>query len=135
MQRWKLTAIIAPIVIAMAGCLNKSMSPPVADPGQGVLQGKVTRGPMRPMLQSGQAAPAGGGVAAAQIDIVNRSSGKLASSLKTDANGRYSVNLPPGTYVVTMPPGSLYSRDLPATVTLAAGHTQALDIHLDTGIR
>jgi hypothetical protein len=88
------------------------------------------------MFQPGQGAPTGGEVVDAQIDIAN-ASGKLASSPKTDANGRYSVNLAPGAYTVTMPSlqGALFSHDLPATVTIVAGQTQRLDIHLDTGIR
>jgi hypothetical protein len=75
-------------------------------------------------------------VADAQIDL-RRSDGTRSLSVKTDPKGAYKVLLPPGTYTVTMPSlyGAMFSKDLPATVTIMSGRQTWLDIHLDTGIR
>ena len=113
------------------------MSEPLTAPSLGTLSGTVSRGPLSPMIHPGPSAPTPEGlVADARIDV-SKSTGQLATSTRTDASGRYSVSLPPGTYTVTMPTpqGAMFSRDLPATVTIAAGEQQKLDIRLDTGIR
>ncbi len=53
----------------------------------------------------------------------------------TDAQGNYSLALPPGTYeVVPVTEGAL-PRGVPATATVADGPKQLLDLQLDTGIR
>jgi len=75
-------------------------------------------------------------VVGAQIDV-RRSDGTQSLSVKTDPNGAYKVLLPPGTYTVTMSSlyGAMFSKDLPATVTIVSGQQRQLDIHLDSGIR
>ena len=113
------------------------MGEPLNAPALGTLRGTVTRGPLSPLIHPGGGAPTAEGlITNARIDIASQP-GQLATSLKTDANGRYSVSLPPGTYTITMPTpqGAMYSRDLPATVTIAPNTEQKLDIHWDTGIR
>lgn len=113
------------------------MGQPVTAPALGTLRGTVTKGPLSPMIHPGPGAPTAEGlVAGARIDLA-KPTGQLATSIRTDADGRYSLSLAPGTYTVTMPTpqGTMYSRDLPATVIVAPGEEQKLDIHLDTGIR
>jgi len=55
----------------------------------------------------------------------------------TDNQGAYSVRLPSGTYRVETAPlvGIEFTKDLPATVTIAAGQETRLDVTIDTGIR
>ena len=63
--------------------------------------------------------------------------GKWKTSVKTDAAGHFSVRLAAGTYQITMSSlyGAMFTKDLPATVTIVSGQETRLDIHLDTGIR
>jgi hypothetical protein len=101
----------------------------------GVLSGTVNKGPVFPVVRPGAATPPSG-VAGAQVDIAT-SMEKPVQSVKTDSTGAFRANLPAGTYKVTMPSlyGAMFTRDLPATITIVAGRESRLDIHLDTGIR
>jgi hypothetical protein len=61
-----------------------------------------------------------------------------AASTTTDANGHFSVDVPPGSYVVRVAAGLglLGMRQItPGNVTIAAGQTTYIKIELDTGIR
>src|SRR5438445_401052 len=101
----------------------------------GVFSGTVNKGPVVPAVRPGLGQPPSG-VAGAQVDIAN-SAEKPVESVKTDSTGAFRVNLPAGTYKVTMPSlyGAMFTKDLPATVTIVAGQQTRLDIHLDTGMR
>lgn len=105
------------------------------DKSRGVLVGTVTKGPFSPVERQG-GPPAFRGVAGARIDIATEQ-GKQVISVVTDASGNFKVRLPDGTYNLTMPSmhGAMFTRDLPATVTIAAGVVKRVNIHLDTGIR
>ncbi len=94
----------------------------------GILEGKVRKGPLSPMMHPG--------LAGALVDIANVD-GKPVASVKTDTAGNFRIRLPAGTYKVTMHSlyGALFTKDVPATVTIRANHEQRLDILLDTGIR
>jgi Carboxypeptidase regulatory-like domain len=100
-----------------------------------MLVGSVTKGPLSPVEQPG-GAPSSLGVAGARIDIAT-AKGNLLTSVVTDSGGTFRVKLPPGTYKLTMPSlyGAMFTKDLPAIVTIAAGEVKRIDIHLDTGIR
>jgi len=101
----------------------------------GVFAGTVTKGPVFPVVRPGAPEPPSG-VAGAQVDIATPE-GKPIASVQTDSSGAFKVSLPTGTYRVTMPSlhGAMFTRDLPATVTIATGQEKRLDIHLDTGMR
>ncbi len=104
--------------------------------GSGVLAGTVTRGPLSGVGgigASGSSAP----VAGARI-IASRSGGAAeAKSTSTNTAGQYRVFLPSGTYLVTLDrvDNYLFTKDLPASVTVAEGQTTTLNVLLDTGIR
>jgi hypothetical protein len=54
---------------------------------------------------------------------------------ETDAQGNYSLSLPPGTYgVVPVTQGAL-PRGIPTSETVTGGPMQRLDLQVDTGIR
>lgn len=99
-----------------------------------VLVGRVTKGPLRPVQPEGQlsAAP----VAGARIDVAT-ADGNPVTRAETDATGAFRISLAPGTYQVTMSSfyGAMFTKDLPATITIGAGEEKRLDIVLDTGIR
>jgi len=53
----------------------------------------------------------------------------------TDAQGRYLLSLPPGTYEVIPVTDTALPRAVPTTATVTDGPMQRLDLRLDTGIR
>jgi hypothetical protein len=99
-----------------------------------VLTGIVALRPMTPTESPGTAstAPAQG----VRI-VVTGPDGREVQSMLTDATGLYRMSLPPGSYQVTIPqlPIPQFTKDLPATVTIAASQERRLDIRIDTGIR
>jgi hypothetical protein len=105
------------------------------DQSSAILTGSVTKGPLSPIEREG-GPPAFSGVPGARIDIETAQGSRLTSAV-TDPRGNYEVRLPPGTYKLTMPSlhGAMFAKDLPATITIAAGTVKRVDIHLDTGIR
>jgi len=103
--------------------------------GMGVLVGRVTMGPVSPVVRRGDPdAPVG--VPDARM-VISGLAGQEIKSVVTDADGRYSVHIPPGSYHIDMPPltGGRFTKDLPATVTITEGQETRLDIRIDTGIR
>jgi hypothetical protein len=101
----------------------------------GVLVGSVTRGPLSPVARLG-GPPASVAVASARIDIAT-AEGNPLTSVVTDSRGNFKIKLPPGKYHLTMPSlhGAMFTKDLPATLTIGPGEVKRVDIHLDTGIR
>lgn len=63
--------------------------------------------------------------------------GMRSRTVVTDDRGAYHVNLPAGTYRIEMAPltQGMFTKDLPATVTITEGKETRLDILVDTGIR
>ncbi len=101
----------------------------------GVLFGKVARGPMSPLGGIGRerlAEP----VVGARL-LIYGSGGQQIKPVVTDAKGEYRVSLPPGTYRIEMGPVArgMWTKDLPATVTITKRRETRLDILMDTGIR
>lgn len=105
-----------------------------AQSGMGVLTGTVVLWPVTPTERPGMpsTAPAPG----VRI-VVSGPDGREIQSMLADAAGLYRTSLPPGTYQVTIPqlPIPQRTKDLPATVTIAAGQERRLDIKIDTGLR
>ena len=101
---------------------------------RGILQGTVSKGPLSPASPPGVSGNAP--VPRARVDIA-KTDGKSSMSVETDTGGKFRVALAPGTYTITMPSlhGAMFSKDLPASVTIAPGQEQSLTIVLDTGIR
>jgi carboxypeptidase family protein len=129
---WAVTAV------ACAPVMSPATARPgdhIAQPSQtGILAGRVTRGPLSPVERPG--VPGRAGVPGAKV-IVSTSDGQDVASAMTDAQGRYSIGLPVGTYRVTMAPpgGAGFSKDVPATVSIAEGQETRLDLLIDSGIR
>ena len=109
-------------------------------PGMGLLFGSVTT-VVPPTTGGGEGpGPIPGGssapVAVATIGVAPVGSSHIWSAM-SDAEGKFAIAVPPGTYRVTMEtrPGMGTARNLPATVTVKPGEKTRLDIHLDTGLR
>ncbi len=105
-----------------------------AQGGMGALSGTVTLRPLTPAERPGtpSSAPAPG----VRIVVSGPDAREIQSTL-TDAAGLYRMSLPPGSYQVAVPelPIPQFTKDLPATVSIAGGQESRLDIQIDTGLR
>ena len=106
-----------------------------AEPG--TLHGKVTIGPLQPVVTPGEPADVPCEVyEARKVMVYDKSGDKLVEQVDIDCLGRYSVKLEPGTYTVDINRiGIDFSKGLPAQVEIESGITTRLDIDIDTGIR
>lgn len=101
--------------------------------GKGMLTGRVTWGPISPI--EGTDMPSSVPAPDIKLQILSQK-GQEIESVVTDSEGKYSINLPAGSYRIETPPlPSGFTRDLPATVTITENKETHLDIRIDTGIR
>jgi hypothetical protein len=111
--------------------LNNTKGEKVAS---GKLTGRATWSPISPVVRKDMPSPyePADGVKF----VILTPSGKEIQSVITDKQGRYSVDLPPGTYRVEMSRSPLgFTKDLPTEVAIAENQETRMDIRLDTGIR
>ena len=104
----------------------------------GVLEGRVTIGPLSPVLQEGETppTPAPEVYASRQIVVFKADSQSEVARLQINADGSYRAELPAGEYVVDINHAGIDSAvGLPATVNIEPGSTVTLNIDIDTGIR
>jgi Carboxypeptidase regulatory-like domain len=106
----------------------------VAQEALGTLEGRITRGPLTPVERLG--IPNSAPVARARLGIATPTRQKI-TTVESNSEGEYSVQLAPGTYLVTVisPAGAFNRPNPPLTVTVKANKPTHLDIRLDTGIR
>lgn len=102
---------------------------------QGTLNGTVVSGPSCPIETSDYPCPPKP-VPNRQV-MIETPDGTIASTPTTDNEGRFSVNLAPGTYVLKVAQGAsqLPIQRKPVTVVIVAGKTISVEIELDSGIR
>ena len=128
---WLSVLLTVPLLVSCGGVASPSDVTPA---GMGVLSGTVSRGPLTSIGGVGvSSAP----IANAKVILSTPGGGPEVRSTATDAAGHYQVSLPSGSYLVTIGSveSSLFSKDLPASVTVSEGQTTTLDVMLDTGIR
>jgi hypothetical protein len=102
----------------------------------GVIEGEVTARPTRPVERADSPSPVL--YVAHRRVAIETPSGATVATTTTDANGRFSVAIPPGSYVVRVAivPGTVGIRqNSPGDVTVIANQTNTVDIELDTGLR
>ncbi len=129
MQRWHVLVLAAALGALLAGCAQ------IGGP-QGTLVGDVVAGPTCPVESIEHPCPPKP-VPDRRVTI-QTPGGAVVTTTTTDANGHFSVTLPPGNYViqVTVGPGLVGIRQVtPGNVTVVAGQTVSVKIELDTGIR
>lgn len=104
----------------------------------GTLEGKVTIGPLVPVLQAGQPEPTPRpeDYAAREIVVLNGNGIGEVARVSIDPQGMYRIVLLPGLYQIDINhAGADRAEGLPKSVTIVAGETTTLDIDIDTGIR
>jgi hypothetical protein len=106
-------------------------------PGEGVLEGRVTIGPLCPVEPCTVPQDTITAAYAARKVIVYRPDGAtVVRTLSIDPEEGYRTPLPPGEYIVDIArTGIDRSGDVPRQVTIRAKETVRVDIALDTGIR
>lgn len=134
MKRYILFMMVIISGLLLVGC------PGAAD--NGLLQGKVSIGPISPVEQPGQTATIRCDFYDARKIMIYDQSGKnLLEQVGIECNtaenyAGYSVQLKPGIYTVDINRiGIDSSSDVPKQVEIKSGITVKLDIDIDTGIR
>lgn len=73
----------------------------------------------------------------ARITVTSAAGGGTVATVTSDADGRFRVALPPGTY--TLHPANLLGSPvplaMPKTVNVTAGHYTTVEIPFDSGVR
>lgn len=132
-----LSVIVALLALfALAACGASGPGSGGSGTGQGTLVGDVSAGPTCPVESSDHPCPPKP-VPNARVTIETPSGSAVVATATTDAQGHFSVSLPPGDYRVRIEPGKggLPRQDQPENVTIRAGATTSVKIELDTGIR
>lgn len=104
----------------------------------GVLEGRVTIGPLVPVKREGELEPTPNPeVYAAREIVVYKENGKTEfTRLKIDVSGNYRAELPVGIYIVDINHSGIDTAvDLPKEVEITNQGVTRLDIDIDTGIR
>jgi hypothetical protein len=122
-----LTALLLTIVVA-------ACSPPAAATGR--LSGSAVAGPTCPVVTDPpQSGCAGRPVPDATLVIVD-SSGNRVTTVTTDADGRFTLDLAPGSYEVQpQPVDGLMGTAPPVRVTITRDEPAEVTLSYDTGIR
>ena len=130
---WACLALLGLLPLLGAGQANEGAGTRSAGPG--VLAGRVTRGPTSPVQGPGLP-PATAPAAGVKLLIYGPERQEITSVL-TDKAGQYRVNLPPGDYLIELAPikGRLFTKELPARITISPGRETLLNLRLDTGLR
>ena len=122
------------LLILLYGCSQQ------LDSKKGVLEGKVTIGPLCPNYQGSDTDPKCQPTAetykARPLAVFTPDRSSKVASIEPAEDGTYQLELQAGNYVVDLEKqDSLGTGALPATVTINPGETTTLDIDIDTGIR
>jgi len=104
---------------------------------QGTLKGQVTIGPVCPVETVGNPCkPTAEMYAAAKVFVYTSDKKTLLKTITPDQNGKFSINLLPGTYFIDM----IHQRmggttGVPTTITILSGKATTLNLDVDTGLR
>ena len=120
---------VAAMSLALAACGTSTMA---SASSTGTLTGRVTAGPTCPVERIGHPCPPESVSATVQAQT---SHGHVVASTHTDTDGRYRLQLRPGTYTLVAVTPKPLPRCTPAKVTVIAAHTTTAAISCDTGIR
>jgi len=102
----------------------------------GVLEGKVSIGPITPVQQSTPVPTPPEVYAARKVLVYDSEHNKLLYTVSLDDNGNYRIEFEPGTYVVDINHvGIDRSSEVPKTIEIEPGITVVLNISIDTGLR
>ncbi|HEY7982755.1 MAG TPA: carboxypeptidase regulatory-like domain-containing protein [Ktedonobacterales bacterium] len=131
--RWALGLVAG---LALCAALAACGSGGGATIAPGTLTGDVVANPTCPVEQINNPCPPK--IVSDRAVRILTTSGTVAATTTTDAQGHFSVSLAPGAYVVkvTIVAGQVGIRQTtPGDVTVASGQSSYIKIEMDTGIR
>ena len=119
------------IAVVLAAGLATACSHDVDQRSSGIV-GTVRAGPTCPVERAGSPCPPG-----IWTGTVRATSGDVSYEDVTDDQGRFAIDLPPGTYEVVAVTANGPPTGTPTVVTVHAGESppQRVDLTVDTGIR
>jgi hypothetical protein len=111
-------------------------TPATPAPGTGTISGVAHAGPTCPVAKYPPDPACADKPVAGVAIVVTDLSGTIVTTATTDADGRFSVAVPPGRYtVLPQPREGLMRTPAPESVAVVAGTSVVLDFAYDTGIR
>jgi hypothetical protein len=113
-------------LIVACGSQRQAATPPASR-----ITGIVAAGPVSPVARPGVAATRP--VPGARVEALRGS--KIIAVARTDRAGRYTLSLPPGSYVILVKASRYLTKQATKTVAVSAGQTLKVRFVLDTGIR
>jgi hypothetical protein len=119
------TLALGLIAVSLAAVAGAS-----AAPQRSGLHGTVSRGPITPVCREGVACDA----PAPNIILTFSRAGRVRMT-RTDRQGAYRIELPPGIYAVRTNAKPFGQIPHPATVHVRVGRTDKINLTIDTGIR
>jgi len=125
-----LTATATPTSSAEPTSTPPSPTPTPAT-GTGVA-GVALVGPSCPVVREGEPCP---DKPWQGIVVARRASGAEAGRAKTDAEGRFVLQLPPGSYMVVTLTSGVFPAPASVQATVVAGQITQVELRLDSGIR
>lgn len=135
------TPTLTPTPAATVTVRPATVVPPTAPPATarsagGYLEGRARIGPLTPVEREGVPSPTPSPAVCLARALNVAASGAAAVRVPLQADCTFRVALPAGQYVVSLAPSGIdFSKDLPRTITIAAGQTVRLEISIDTGLR
>jgi hypothetical protein len=125
-----LIVVLVIAALSINGCSNTSLQ-------AGILQGYVSIGPISPVEISNEPVIVPCEVyEARKILVYNEKANRLIQQVDINCDGRYMIELKPGTYMVDINRiGIDSSPDVPHKIEIKSGLTVSLDVDIDTGIR
>ena len=122
--------LFAIVAFFISGCSSAGLE-------TGILQGKVTIGPISPVERPGETPTIPCEVyEARKIMVYDEKGNKLIQQIDIDCDGRYITELKPSIYTIDINRiGIDRSPDVPQKVEIKSSITVRLDIDIDTGIR
>ncbi len=104
----------------------------------GILMGKVTVGPLTPVVRVDQPTPtpAPAVFTSRAINIINDETQAVVVKVNFKPDGTYYIELAPGRYRIELVKNGMdRAKELPKVFVLGRGQAVTLDIEIDTGIR
>jgi hypothetical protein len=127
--------LVAGLLALAVGCSEIGIPIDTLTPPSGI-RGTVVLGPTCPVGQDpGANDPVPCVTPYAASLVVTDSESAVVAHVSSGADGRFTVDLPPGEYVVTPATSDSYPSAQPVSVVVAAGQYASVQINYDTGIR
>ncbi len=125
-------------IVSIASAINavEANDAQCTQPRTSCIKGTATESPTRPVPTSGE--PTSRPLPGAHISIRMSEEGKEIAHTRTDASGRFRVEVPPGRYIVVgLPPSPKKSLPKGESVTTVVNPNVCTDVKVsfDTGIR